>query len=310
MKKLLYVFGFLVLLFVAAAVIIPIVLKEPITTAVKEEANANLNATIDFKDVSISLLRSFPDLYVGVEELSVTGKDEFEGRTLVYLKTLVLDVDLMSAFSGKPVINEIALTGGLANVIVLENGKANYDIVPESEDAAAEKAPAESSSDGAFAIQLKRFVIDGLEVMYTDKQGGMAFSTSRIDMTLGGDFSAERTALETNILLETVKLSTGGVSYLNGVELELKADVDADMVNKSYTLNQNEFRINGLHLSLDGNITMPNDEDINLDLVYAAAKTEFKEILSLVPGIYAKDFSDVQASGSLELSGMVKGTYN
>jgi uncharacterized protein involved in outer membrane biogenesis len=311
MKKLLYVLGFLVLLFVAAAVIVPFVLKEPITKAVKEEANTNLNATIDFKDVSISLLRSFPDLYVGVEELSVTGKDKFEGRTLVYLKALALDVNLMSAFSGKPVINEIALTGGLANVIVLEDGTANYDIVPES-DAAAKEAPTETASteNGAFAIQLKRFVIDGLEVMYTDKQSGMIFSTSKINMTLGGDFSADRTALKTNILLEQVKLATGGVSYLNGVELELKADVDADMVNNSYTLNQNEFRINGLHLSLDGNIAMPNDEDITLDLTYAAAKTEFKEILSLIPAIYAKDFSEVQASGSLELNGIVQGTYN
>ncbi|MGK0383716.1 MAG: hypothetical protein ACJAVL_000448 [Bacteroidia bacterium] len=107
-----------------------------------------------------------------------------------------------------------------------------------------------------------------------------------------------------------MKLATGGVSYLNGVELELKADVDADMVNNSHTLNQNEFRINGLHLSLDGNIAMPNDEDITLDLTYAAAKTEFKEILSLIPAIYAKDFSEVQASGSLELNGIVQGTYN
>ena len=309
MKKLLIVFGVLLLLFVAAIIIIPIVLKEPITEAVKKEANANLNATIDFKDVSISLLKSFPDLYVGVQELSVTGKGKFEGRTLVYLNALSLDVNLMSAFNGNPVINEIALTGGLANVIVLEDGSANYDIVPESDGGATEET-ATTSSDGAFAIKLKRFVIDGLEVMYSDKQSGMAFSTSKINMTLGGDFSADRTALKTNILLEKVKLATGGVSYLNGVELELTADVDADIANKSYTLNQNEFRINGLHLSLDGNIAMPNDEDINLDLTYAAAKTEFKEILSLIPAIYAKDFADVQASGSLELNGMVKGTYN
>jgi len=309
MKKLFIVLGILLVLLIAAAVIIPIVLKEPITNAVKKEANANLNATIDFTDVNISLLRSFPDLYVGVDGLSVIGRGKFEGRTLVYLKTLVLDVDLMSAFSGKPVINEIALTDGLANVIVLEDGSANYDIVAESEEAIAEET-AKSSSDGAFAIQLKRFRIEGLEVMYTDKQGGMMFSTSNINMTLGGDFSSDRTALKTNILLESVKLATGGVSYLNGVELELNADVDADLANKSYTLNQNEFRINGLHLSLDGSIAMPNDEDINLDLVYAAAKTEFKEILSLVPAIYAKDFSDVKASGSLELNGMVKGTYN
>ncbi len=90
MKKLLIAFGILLVLFIAAIIIIPIILKEPITKAVKEEANKNLNATIDFKDVSISLLRSFPDLYVGIEELSITGKDKFEGSTLVYLKTLVL----------------------------------------------------------------------------------------------------------------------------------------------------------------------------------------------------------------------------
>ncbi|MGB1318689.1 MAG: AsmA family protein, partial [Flavobacteriales bacterium] len=311
MKKLLYVLGFLILLIVAAAIIVPIVLKEPITKAVKKEANANLNAIVDFTDVNISLLRSFPDLYVGVEGLSVTGKDDFEGRTLVTLGALVLDVDLMSAFGGKPIINEIALTNGLANIIVLENGKANYDIVPESEEAYTEEsAEPAASEEGAFAIQLKRFRVDGLEVMYNDLEGGMSFSTSNIEMTLGGDFSADRTSLNTNLLLETVKLKTGGVSYLNGVELELKADVDADMANKSYTLNQNEFRINGLHLALDGNISMPNEDDINLDVTYSAAKTEFKEILSLVPAIYAKDFSDVKASGSLELNGMVKGTYN
>ena len=133
MKKLLIVFGILIVLLIAAILIVPIVLKEPITKAVKEQANANLNATIDFKDVDISLLWSFPDLYVGVGELSITGKDEFEGRTLLYLKTLALDVDLMSAFNGSPVINQITLADGLAYVIVLENGKANYDIVPESE---------------------------------------------------------------------------------------------------------------------------------------------------------------------------------
>ncbi len=310
MKKILIALGVLVLLFVAAAVIVPIVLKEPITKAVKEEANANLNATIDFKDVSISLIRSFPDLYVGVQELSITGKDKFEGRTLVYLKTLVLDVNLMSAFSGTPIVNEISLTDGLANVIVLEDGSANYDIVPESEGGAASEETTEPSSDGAFAVKLKRFKVDGLEVMYNDMQSGMSFSTSRIDMTLGGDFSADKTALKTSVQLQKVKLTTGGISYLNGVELGLEADVDADLANKSYTLNENEFRINGLHLSLDGNISMPNEEDINLDLTYGAAKTEFKEILSLIPAIYAKDFEDVKASGSLELNGTVKGIYN
>jgi uncharacterized protein involved in outer membrane biogenesis len=308
MKKLLIAFGILIVLLIAAILIVPIVLKEPITKAVKEQANANLNATIDFKDVDISLLWSFPDLYVGVGELSITGKDDFEGRTLLYLKTLALDVDLMSAFNGSPVINQITLADGLANVIVLENGKANYDIVPESEATETAEAPAESS--GPFSIKLKQFEIANLEVMYSDQQGGMMFSTSKLNLNLSGDFVADQTNLKTNVSMENTKLVNGGIAYLNGVELALGAEVDADLANNSYTLKDNEFRINGLHLSWNGSISMPNDEDIELDLVYGAAKTEFKEILSLVPAIYAKDFADVKASGSLELNGMVKGTYN
>lgn len=307
MKKALIVFGIIIVLLVAAIVIIPIVLKEPITKAVKEEANKNLNATIDFKDVSLSLLWSFPDLYVGIDELSITGKDEFEGRTLLYLKTLALEVDLMSAFNGAPVINQITLADGLANVIVLENGKANYDIMPESED--SEETPSEEPA-GAFSVKLKQFDINGLEVMYVDQQGGMAFNTTRLDLSLSGDFGADRTNLKTELTTQNTKLVSGGVSYLNGVELGLNAEVDADLANSSYLLKDNEFRINGLHLSWNGTIAMPNEDDIDLDLIYAASKTEFKEVLSLVPAVYTKDFASVQASGSLELNGMVKGTYN
>ncbi|MCB9205175.1 MAG: AsmA family protein [Flavobacteriales bacterium] len=308
MKKLLIVLGVIVVLLVAAIIIVPLVVMEPITKAVKEEANKNLNATVDFKDVDVSLIWSFPDIYVGINELSITGRDKFEGRTLLYLKTLALDVNLLSAFTGSPVINQVTLADGLANVIVLEDGSANYDIVPESEEL-GEEAPATEEGTSSLVIKLKEFKIQDLEVMYTDKKGGMLFSTSELDVTLGGDFEADRTTFKTNIFTENTKLTMGGISYLNGVELALDAGVDADLANMSFVLKDNEFRINGLHLSWNGTVAMPND-DINLDLAYAASKTEFKEILSLVPAVYSKDFADVQASGSLELAGIVKGTYN
>lgn len=308
MKKPLYVLGFLLLLLVAAAVIVPIVLKEPITKAVKEEANTQLNATIDFEDVSISLIRSFPDLYVGVDELSITGQGEFEGFTLLYLHTLVLDVDLMSAFSGSPTINEIGLSEGLVNVIVLHDGQNNYEIFPESEEEA--DTASTSSGGGAFGISLKHFYFKKLAVMYTDNQGGLEFKTGELNLDLSGDFASDRTNFQTDMNLKEVLLNNGGTNYLNHVELELKAEIDADLSNKSYTLNQNEFRINGLHLALDGNVSMPNDDDIEMDLTYSASKTEFKEILSLIPTVYTHDFQDVKATGSLAVNGMVKGTYN
>jgi len=306
MKKALIILGSILVILLAAAIIIPIVLKEPIKKKVLEEANKNLNAKINFSDVSLSLFRSFPNLFVGVENLSVIGVAEFEGDTLVYLKTLGLDVDIMSAINGAPVINHINLSEGLLSATVLKDGKASYDIVPESE--STEPAPAAEPT--AFQLKLKKFSINDLELRYDDRQGGTKVNTAALNMELSGDFTADNTAIDTEVNMDKLTVVSGGIPYLNRVELELKAEVDADMKNKRFVLKDNSLRINGLNLVWQGTVGMPNDKDITMDLTFGAPKTDFKEILSLIPAIYMTDFAAVKTSGNLTLNGMAKGTYN
>lgn len=306
MKKALIIFGVVLVVFLAAAIIIPIVLKEPIKKKVLEEANKNLNAKVNFSDVSLSLFRSFPNLFVGVEDLSVIGVAEFEGDTLVYLKTLGLDVDIMSAINGAPVINHINLSKGLLSATVLKDGKASYDIVPEN--ASPEEAPAAEPT--AFQLKLKKFSINDLELRYDDRQGGTKVNTKALNLELSGDFTADNTAIDTEVNMDKLTVVSGGVPFLNRVELELKAEVDADMKNMQFVLKDNALRINGLNLVWQGTVGMPNDKDITMDLTFGAPKTDFKEILSLIPAIYMTDFAAVKTSGSLTLNGMAKGTYN
>ncbi len=306
MKKALIGLGIFFGILLAAAIIIPIVLEEPIKKKVLEEANKNLNAKINFSDVSLSLFRSFPDLFVGVENLSVIGVQEFEGDTLVYLETLGLDVNIMSAINGAPVINHINLANGLVSATVLKGGKASYDIVPSSEDGA--EAPAAEPT--AFQLKLKKFSIDNVEIRYDDREGGTAINTAALNMELSGDFTADNTSVDTEVTMDKLTLVNGGIPYLSRVELEVKAEVDADMKNMQFVLKDNSLRINGLNLVWKGNVGMPNDDDITMDLTFGAPKTDFKEILSLIPSVYMTDFSAVKTSGKLALNGMAKGTYN
>jgi hypothetical protein len=306
MKKALIALGIIVVLFLAAAIVLPIVLKEPIKKAIIEEANKNLNAQVNFSDVSLSLFRSFPDLFVGVNDLSVIGVKEFQGDTLVYLKTLGLDVNVMSAINGSPIVNHIQLANGLASIKVLIDGKANYDIVPESE--AKEETPATEPT--AFALELRKFSIKDLELRYDDRKGGTKVTAAALNMTLSGDLTADRTNIDTKVNMKRLTVVSGGIPYLSRTELELKAKVDADLKNSSYTLQDNSLRINGLNLVWQGTVGMPNDDDITMDLTFSAPKTDFKEILSLIPAIYMTDFQSVKTSGNLKLNGMAKGTYN
>ncbi|MFT4524003.1 MAG: hypothetical protein ACI85F_000144 [Bacteroidia bacterium] len=308
MKKLIYVIVALLVLIAVAAIVVPIVLEEPITKAVKEETNKNLNATLDFSGVEISIIWSFPDLYVGLADLTIINNEPFAGDTLVSLSALALDVDLMSAFNGSPKVNSITLVDGKVDVKVMKDGAANYDITIPSEGAL--DTTATEASSGGFNLIVDHFGIENVAISYADEKGGLEFSTSALNVDLSGDLSADRTVINTNVLMEEVRLVSGKVAYLNNAELALDAGIDADLANSAYQLKENDFRINGLHLLFDGVVSMPNDDDVEMDLTFSAPQADFKEILSLIPAVYSKDFEDIKTTGTLTVDGYTKGVYN
>ncbi|MFN9326655.1 MAG: hypothetical protein ACK6A5_14865, partial [Flavobacteriales bacterium] len=61
-KRILLSLGILIVLVLAAAIILPIVFKDKIEAAVKNEVNKNLNAVVDWGEWDITILKSFPDL--------------------------------------------------------------------------------------------------------------------------------------------------------------------------------------------------------------------------------------------------------
>jgi hypothetical protein len=115
-------------------------------------------------------------------------------------------------------------------------------------------------------------------------------------------------AVETRAHADTATVEFAGITYLNHVRVDLSVDAAADMVKKAVTLKQSGLRLNDLTLALSGSAASVGD-DLDLDLTFGAPKTDFKSILSLVPAVYAKDFATVKTTGSLALSGNVKGKY-
>jgi hypothetical protein len=53
-----------------------------------------------------------------------------------------------------------------------------------------------------------------------------------------------------------------------------------------------------------------NDSTYNMDIKFKSPTNDFKDILSLVPGIYKKDFANIKTSGEAAFNGFVKGIYS
>jgi len=61
MKTLLKILAVIIIIFIGLLFILPIVYKSEIIRLTKIEINKSVNATIDFKDIDLSLITSFPD---------------------------------------------------------------------------------------------------------------------------------------------------------------------------------------------------------------------------------------------------------
>lgn len=306
LKKIIIALFVLFFLLIGTAVVLPFIYKDKIIALVKEEANKNLNAKVDFGNFGLSLISSFPDFRLCMENLSVAGINEFEGDTLVFIKELNLDVDIKSVIDGKEVgINAIILDNPRVNARVLKNGKANWDITKPSADTAT-AAPSEPSN---FALKLKKLKISDGDIVYNDESSDMLAKLKDLDLDLKGDMTQDNTSLDTEAEIAALDVVMSGVKYLSKTNVELKAGIDADLKNSRYTFRENELRLNNLFLSFDGWVAMP-DGNIDLDLKFDAKKTDFKNFLSLIPAVYAKDFESVKTEGKLALNGFAKGRYN
>lgn len=292
---------------IAALVVIPIIYKDEIVNLIKSETNKQLNATVNFSnDIGLSLWSSFPDFSLTLRELSVAGKNDFEGDTLIQLESISITIDLMSVISGSQFeINEIQLIKPTIEALVLPNGKANWDIAKEDTTSASTE-PADTSS--SFRIALKHFSIQEGNIRYDDKQSNLYASITGLNQELEGDFSTDQFLLKLMTNCDALTYKMGGIPYLLNAQLGIKAELDANMQTMEFVFKDNEIALNALIFGIDGWVKMPT-EAIEMDLKYVAKKAAIKEFISLVPGMYTKDFDAVQTTGKLSFNGWLKGKY-
>jgi hypothetical protein len=308
-KRILLIIGIFLLLVIAAAIILPIVYKDKIVQFAKDEANKHINARLDFdNNISLSLFRSFPDFSVGVNKLLIINKAPFEGDTLVDIGEFHATLDIMSVIKGEKMqVKDITLKKPNLHFIVLENGMSNWDIAIKSKEEAAKQG---TDTTSKFKLGLKHYEIDNGNIIYDDRQGKMYARLDNLNHSGSGDFTQDIFDLATKTTIDRLTFGYGGINYLNKVNTALDLTLNIDMPHSKYTFKQNELRLNGLTVNFDGNVSMPDTVNTNMDLTFKSKQTDFKSILSLIPAIYMKDYKNLQASGNMNFSGMAKGTYN
>ena len=305
MKKALKIIGITIVVLFAALLILPFAFQGKLVEIVKKEANEMLNAKLDFDKLNLSFIRNFPKATVSLQNLSLVGIGEFEGDTLVAADKISATVNIMSLFGDSGFeISKVLLERPIVNAIVLQGGQANWNIMKESE--TTETTTEESTEPSTFKLVLKNFQINNAAISYSDNQAKMKAVVQNLNMSLSGDMTADITTLKTLVEIGALNFSMDNISYLSKAKLVLDMAIAADLKENKFTFDKNTVRLNAIEAGFDGWFAML-DEGFDMDIMLNTSKIDFKQILSLIPAIYAKDFDKMQASGEVSMSAMAKG---
>ena len=300
--------GALAALLLVALILVPILFGDRIVARAKVEVNRSVNARVNWRDAGLGLIRSFPNLALHFEDLSVVGVGPFEGDTLAVIPELRASLDLPSVVksfldraSEPVVVRTIELDQPRLALVALDDSTVNWDIMKKTADTAA--------AGRSMRVSLRHFGIDQGTLSFDNRPGKLQALVRGLDQTLSGDFSKEQADIETRASADSVVVRFAGVTYLDHARVDLTANALADMVKHVFTLREGtQLRVNELPLAISGTVASRN-ERLGLDLALRAARTDFKTILSLVPAVYAQDFESLRTSGAVTVAGEVKGEY-
>ena len=304
-RRLLAGAGILLLLLIAAALLIPVFFKDKLMAEAKIQLNKRLNATTDFRGISISLFRNFPQLSVGIEGLTIVNRAPFAGDTLLSAATLDISLDVMKAIHGSYDIRRINIAHPRIHALVLADGSANWNITIPDTAVAVSTAPAKP-----LALHLEQYGVEEGYVFYQDDTKQMRAEISGLNHSGSGDFTDALFTLKTETGIDALSFSYGNIAYLHDAKLTINTGIEVDNKTSKYSFNTSGIQLNGMKLDAKGFIQLPDTVNTVMDVQFSTPSNDFKDILSLVPGMYSDDFRNIKTTGKAALNGFVKGTYN
>ena len=303
MKRILKIFVAFIAVVLLLLLSVPYFFKGGIEELIKKEGNKMLNAEFDFGGLDISLIRNFPLASLTIEDFYLKGVGQFENDTLLSAGEVTAAVNVMSLFGDEGFdIRKILLDNVSVTAVVLPDSTVNWDVMKDS----GEEDDTEESSS-PFRIKLQELVIDNFGLVYDDRLGNMYARIIGMDAECSGDFGSSRTLLELVASINALTFSMDGVPFINNARIAADMNVDADLENNKFTLKENTLELNAIKAAVDGWVAM-TDNGMEMDLRLNSNEIGFKEILSLVPAIYTRDFEGLKTDGQAKLGAYAKGS--
>lgn len=303
MKKAFKITGITFLIIIALLIAIPFAFQPQINDMVKRFINQSLNAQVEFNDVSLSFLQSFPKAHVGVDNLEIINVEPFKDETFATVKSISFTMSIRELFKNAEddpiVVNAIYVDEALLTLKTDKFGINNYDITKASN---VDETNKQASS---FSFSLEDYNINNSAITFIDDMSQTTIHVSELNHGGSGVFSAENSEFDTKTEAN-VSFTIDSTNYLSNNHIKLDALIGLDLKNNKYTFKENKGFINKLPLEFNG-FVQQLESGQNIDITFENPESSFKDFLAIMPKAYTKDLNDIVTTGDFKVNGIIKG---
>ena len=308
MRKILLGIGVFLVVLVAAVALAPVLFKDKLRALADKQIAQRVRAQVQYNpaDIDVSLLRSFPDMTVNIRDLRVIGLDSFSRDTLAYLPNLRVGLDVMSVVRGGQIdIKSVELERPDLSLRRLKSGLANWDVMI-SDSAAAAKG----QDTAQVHLAIKGWKMTEGHLRYEDLTLPFRMEARGVNHRGSGDFASNVFDMSSQTTAADLDMAYNNVAYVTDKQLNADVTMNMDLNKSVYTFKDNKVKLNEFPFSFTGAIGLPNATDITYDITFKALETDFKTLLSLVPGVFTEKFKNIETSGKVAFDGYYKGIQN
>ena len=293
--------GSLLVLGMGALLILPSFFQKDIEKEVKNWANQNLQARVEFSGTDLSFFSRFPNLTLSINDVKISGKDKFDKVNLVKAKTIIFGIDVMSLFSDKTVIDQVELDQADLNLLVAKDGAANYMIFGSEEDSTA-------TDTAAASLKIRKITIVNSILNYADSTLPFSLSAKGFSYKGQGNLSKDIFDLISKMDVKSMTLNYDGSEYLQNKSITADLQTKMNLKTLGFKFERNDLKINQLPVKFTGYFEFI-DKGYDMSFNINSELVPFRSLFTALPKEYLTWMEETKIEGKAQLQVSLNGKY-